>query len=84
MRPCPRRERSKAGEGGDDLDENFELSNEAGDEDASSGDSEGDGEGSGSDDAGDGPLQKRQKQRAAGDHELQAKFRCALICNCAA
>ena len=76
-----RRERSKAGMGGDDLDENFELSDEA-DEDASDGGSgdgsadEDGGEGSESDEAGDGPLQRRQKQRAAGYHELQARFRC--------
>ena len=66
--------------GGDDLDENFELS---GDEDGSgasegSGGDESGGEDGSGDDA-DGPLQRRQKQRAAGDHELQASFRCGTM-----
>ena len=77
MMTCASRERSRAGTGGDDLDENFELSDEADGDGSGGGGSEDDDEGSGSDeDAGDGPLQKRQKQRAAGNHELQAKFRC--------
>ena len=71
-------DRGKAALGGDDLDENFELSDEAG-EDASGGSGdEGAGEGSDNDDAVDGPLQRRQKRRAAGDHELQASFRCVM------
>jgi hypothetical protein len=65
--------------GGDDLDENFALSD---DEQAGASDGSQDGKGSEEDTSGDGadgPLQRRQKQRAAGDHELQARFRSGIV-----
>ena len=65
--------------GGDDLDENFALSD---DDEGGASDGSEDAEASeedGSGDKADGPLQLRQKQRAAGDHELQARFRSGTV-----
>jgi hypothetical protein len=58
--------------GGDDLDDDFAAGSsengESGDEGSSGSGDESDGEGA-------GPLQRRQRERAAGDHELQARLR---------
>lgn len=54
-----------AGTGGDDMEDDFD------------GDSS-DGGSSDSSEEGYGPLQKRQRTRAAGDHELQASLRSVL------
>lgn len=66
------------GGGGDDLEDDFDLSGDEGGDDEGSEGEGGDGggeEGGGGD--GDGPLQKRQRRRAAGGDELQSSFRCA-------
>lgn len=58
--------------GGDDLDDDFAAGSSGGEE---SGDDAGSGSGDESDEEGAGPLQRRQRERAAGDHELQARLR---------
>jgi hypothetical protein len=65
--------------GGDDLDDDF-AAGSSGDE-GESGDDGGSGSEGESDEEGAGPLQRRQRERAAGDHELQARLRwgcCAI------
>lgn len=57
--------------GGDDLDDDFAAGSGSGEEESGSEDG-GDGD---SDEDGSGALQRRQKERAAGDHELQARLR---------
>ena len=58
--------------GGDDLDDDFAAGSS---EDGESGDDSGSGSGDECDEEGAGPLQRRQRERAAGDHELQARLR---------
>lgn len=71
--------RRTGGGGGDDLEDDFDLSGDEGNDDEGSDGEGGDGGGDeGSDGDGDGPLQKRQRRRAAGGDELQSSFRCAF------